>query len=388
MSTNESQTPPARKLTPLWVISLFVSLTEAFLSIAVTQTSGTIQLALTIFVIVFPLLTAIGFFAVLWYKPLHFYAPTEYGKKLSPRELAEVFAPKRNLDESKLYEDIQSTIRSTLTSKEIISKLSETVAKGAGKKIEEQVASVLISAADKTVEKIGTSNFLTIDSTQLLNQNGKIWRVPYEQFATIDDLLDDIWFSLTPYIPSYTYGEKWVLYNKKTGTVLKDIGYRWAAAHSEHRDNRSLQEVGITPGTRLEIIFPHRKETIGVNLQIKSTHGDAEELDNLARNLLYELRELDIEFAELSTSKDMGIIGAKGEARIDVGSLTLVVKLTSFMAVLVIIQNWLTRKADDELQIKLHIDESFVTIINSKVSSSELTRLAKEVEKLSAKRKS
>jgi len=378
MSTNEHQTPPNRKLTPLWVISLFVSLTEAFLSIAVTQTNGTIQLALTIFVIVFPLLIAIGFFAVLWYKPLHFYAPTEYGKKLSPRELAEVFTPKRNLDESKLYEDIQSTIRSTLASKELVSKLSETVAKGAGKKIEEQVAFVLTSAVDKTVEKIGSSNFLTIDSTQLLKESGKIWRVPYEQFATIGDLLDDIWFSLTPYVPAYTYGEKWILYNKRARVSLKDTGFQWATTHNQIRDNRSLQEVGITPGTRLEIINPHKEQTVGFNLQIESVDNDEEELDRLARMLLQELHEFETEFAGLTTEKIAGVEGTKSAATIQTGNLTIIVKSPAVEEILKLIYAWVTRHSKNVTKAKIQ-NKSMEVEINGKMKPDELAKIAKEL---------
>jgi len=69
---------PAKSTTPLWVISLFVSLTEVMTGIAATQTSGGIQVALTSFVIAFPVLIATAFFVILWCKPYVFYSPTEY----------------------------------------------------------------------------------------------------------------------------------------------------------------------------------------------------------------------------------------------------------------------------------------------------------------------
>ena len=83
MTTSNGKTGTPRRLTPLWVISLLVGLTEATLGVAVTQTTGAVQVALTIFVVVFPVLIAAGFFAVLWYKPYAFYAPSEYGKQVS-----------------------------------------------------------------------------------------------------------------------------------------------------------------------------------------------------------------------------------------------------------------------------------------------------------------
>lgn len=79
MAAINEETKTSRSLTPLWVISLFVSLSEATLGVAVTQTTGSIQVTLTIFVVLFPVLIAAGFFAVLWQKPYAFYPPSEYG---------------------------------------------------------------------------------------------------------------------------------------------------------------------------------------------------------------------------------------------------------------------------------------------------------------------
>jgi ABC-type transport system involved in cytochrome bd biosynthesis fused ATPase/permease subunit len=74
----EAKKSSGRVLTPLWVISLFVSLTEITLGAVTTQTSGGVQIALTAFVVVFPLLIAGCFFAVLYSKPWVFYSPREY----------------------------------------------------------------------------------------------------------------------------------------------------------------------------------------------------------------------------------------------------------------------------------------------------------------------
>jgi hypothetical protein len=64
--------------TPLWVISLFVTLTEVMTGVAATQTSGGVQVALTAFIITFPLLIASAFFWFLWSRPHHPYSPSEY----------------------------------------------------------------------------------------------------------------------------------------------------------------------------------------------------------------------------------------------------------------------------------------------------------------------
>lgn len=78
MPARVTKAKPPTKMTPLWVISLFVSLTEVVLGISVTQTTGNIQIALVCFVIIFPVLVACVFFILLWFKPWTFYPPSEY----------------------------------------------------------------------------------------------------------------------------------------------------------------------------------------------------------------------------------------------------------------------------------------------------------------------
>jgi len=75
-----SERTAGRKMTPLWVISIFVSLTEVVLGVAASKTAGGIQVALIGFVMVFPLLIAGAFFACLWARPWVFYPPSEYGR--------------------------------------------------------------------------------------------------------------------------------------------------------------------------------------------------------------------------------------------------------------------------------------------------------------------
>ena len=76
-----TQSPINKKLhnlTPLWIISIFFSFTEVMLGYAVVKTQDGIQVALTVFVIVFPLYVASMFFMTLWCKPVHLYAPADF----------------------------------------------------------------------------------------------------------------------------------------------------------------------------------------------------------------------------------------------------------------------------------------------------------------------
>lgn len=67
------------KITPLWIVAAFVTLTEAVLGYAVTKVTGGVQLALTCFVMLFALVVVGAFFWTLWNRPYVFYPPSEYG---------------------------------------------------------------------------------------------------------------------------------------------------------------------------------------------------------------------------------------------------------------------------------------------------------------------
>lgn len=77
-SGSSAKSSPSR-VTPLWIVAAFVTLTETVLGYALTQVSGGVQIALTSFVIVFALLVAGAFFFILWSRPYVFYSPAEYG---------------------------------------------------------------------------------------------------------------------------------------------------------------------------------------------------------------------------------------------------------------------------------------------------------------------
>lgn len=77
-------------MTPLWVISLFLSLTEVVLGVAATQTTGKVQIALVAFVIAFPIAVASAFFITLWSRP-RFYMPQGTMARFVPQSLLQHF---------------------------------------------------------------------------------------------------------------------------------------------------------------------------------------------------------------------------------------------------------------------------------------------------------
>ena len=84
------------KITPLWIVATFVTLTEAVLGYAITKTEGGVQIALTVFVICFALLVFAAFFVVLWVKPYVFYPPSEYTDG-DPKKFVDAMTPTQNV---------------------------------------------------------------------------------------------------------------------------------------------------------------------------------------------------------------------------------------------------------------------------------------------------
>jgi len=258
MTEIEDKLSPHRSLTPLWVISLFVTLTEVFLSIGVIKSTGWIQVALTAFVIIFPLIIAIGFFSILWCRPYVFYSPKEYDQ---PDVRQYVEAMQLKFRESRdLFPQIENTVRSELSSTKVVNELVDIVSDLNAKHTEAQIEKILMSVADKTLESIKTESFITIDSSTLIGPKGAIFQIPYNRYSTVSELLDMIWSLLSEYVEPFTYGVRWALREKKTGKILKDMGRTWVDKYEKSADSRSLSEVGIIPGIFLEVIILTQKQ--------------------------------------------------------------------------------------------------------------------------------
>src|SRR3954451_22299629 len=80
-----SGAPSPRNLNPLWIISLFLGLSEVTSGVAATQVDGASRASFTLFAIIFPSGVAIAFFAILWRKPQVLYAPRDFPKHLDAR---------------------------------------------------------------------------------------------------------------------------------------------------------------------------------------------------------------------------------------------------------------------------------------------------------------
>jgi hypothetical protein len=241
-----------KAITPLWIVALFVSLTELVLGVAVTQTQDGIQISLTAFVIIFPVLIATMFFVILWFKPYVFYPPTEFGNQTSVMDYVNAMKGK-SLGDTQLH-NIEEAIYSAVRSESVISQLSKTLSSQNKEAIEKNVEQILNNISESAVKKIQEVNFIIINTTPLLKGNGKIWHEPYDPNELIGTFTDILYFKMRPEIPPFTYGSRWIIKDQDTGKLFTDLG------GSYPNDKRILSEVGIKAGMKLQIVDPKKQK--------------------------------------------------------------------------------------------------------------------------------
>jgi hypothetical protein len=244
------KTATQRLVTPLVIISLFVTLTEVVIGVAATKTVGHIQEMFGIFSIVFAVVVASAFFGTLWFRPWVLYHPGEYGGQDVGRYVEAM--KHRPIEDTNLDSKIQHSLRTVFTD-EVLTALK---ALPGSSELRTELRSVVEKAADHAVADIRKSSFLTFDFKLMAGSDSREWVAPYESFSTVTEMLDTLWSRrLHRNVPAYTYGEKWVLCDSKSKKRFTDIGYEYASkALGDVFDRRSLSEVGILPGMTLEAI--------------------------------------------------------------------------------------------------------------------------------------
>lgn len=248
---------------PLWVISLFVSLAEIVTGIAVTQASGNIQIALTVFVIVFPLLIATLFFLTLWYKPYVFYPPKEFGKDTTVIQYVEAMQKRQeqNMKSQRLMiTSIKEAINDAFSSPEIIDSFSGLITSN------ENTISLLNTTAqkvEKDIKKSLSEKFISIDTREILGSKGEVRIIPYEPLQDVGEFLDSIWLDINQMgvkLPSYKYGEMWILKDVDTGNFFLNLGRDSNSKSGTLDIYKPIGESEIQPGMSLIVILKNGKK--------------------------------------------------------------------------------------------------------------------------------
>ena len=91
-------------------------------------------------------------------------------------------------------------------------------------------------------------------------------------------------------------------------------------------------------------------DPVQLNIEVSANDASEDEIDRMARHLLFELRELDIESAQLAEGGPAPI-GSKGDA-ITMGAIVLQVLPAVLPSVLGLLQAWMTRGQGRTIKFK------------------------------------
>lgn len=236
---------PPKVLTPLGIIFLFVALAETVLGIAITQTTSWIQRLLAVFACLFPTGVASAFFYILYHRPENFYAPKDFSGDESYLEtMREVRAIRL-----KRYSDatigIQNLVEERVRSVAMRPELSDP-----GKR--EEVADDEAEKINKAIEE----SLITVDCKNFDVSIGII-ALPIAAYDTVDDLTDEIYFAINDHVRPFAYGKDWVMREKgKTDFIRSRRMIDRIPVGVPAGDKRSLADVGIVGGMKLEVIPP------------------------------------------------------------------------------------------------------------------------------------
>ena len=242
-----------RNPNPLWIIALFLSLTEATIGISASQAHGWVQGLWAIFSVAFPTAVAAVFFVFLWKKPFVFYAPRDFSVETPVGVYVAAMGPTGKGALQAVEETVRSAINTALTTVAVVTDQS---AASSAVEIHQAVESIVASATEDYRSKAIEIDISGI-SPKLIGED------PMQFFAdgdtSIQRLTDQVYFRISGYVRPYRYGKEWVLEDARSGKRYENMGKQWAGEHlGVAEDTRLLSEVGIVPGARLTAVRVHR----------------------------------------------------------------------------------------------------------------------------------
>lgn len=86
----------------------------------------------------------------------------------------------------------------------------------------------------------------------------------------------------------------------------------------------------------------HETDKVEFYIEVSATDTTEEDIDRMTRQLLSELRELDVESAKLAQNEDPTPVGAKGDLSA-IGSIALELLPVAIPSVISLVQAWVTR---------------------------------------------
>jgi hypothetical protein len=226
----------SRVANPLWVISLFLTLTEVTVGVVSTQSDGWVRVLFAAFSVSFPTAIAAIFFFFLWTRPDLLYAPQDF----SAQTTVDAYVSAMNSARSGQIKTVETVLRSAISSnieefaRDDLSAAERTAAvdaavEGARRRFEDLAISVRLDEVD---EDFRSKPALSV----LVDPDG----------TTFGDLVSQIDAAMSRYIEPGSYGRLWSIRDDETSKSLP-------RAPSAVREARLLRDLGVMPGARLTV---------------------------------------------------------------------------------------------------------------------------------------
>lgn len=244
MTTEHLGRRDAQVLNPLWIISLFLGVSEVTVGIAATQSAGWIQGLLALFAVLFPVGVATAFFVILWLRPFVLYAPGDFSEHTTVTAYVEAMrAP---------YQPVAAVEE---VARHAVEAMRPWMGDGHATAVTHAMNVVREDLARRTITvDVGAALGLTSSGNLLVN-------IPVDEKTSVAALLNSLATSTGNAVTPNRYGERWVL--QLDGTRFADIGSRWAMGCGLPDDDRLLEAVGIPLGSTLTVdIIQERRHNV------------------------------------------------------------------------------------------------------------------------------
>lgn len=233
---------------PLGIIALFIVLIYGFAALTVAASSN-LEAAdrhlICQFLVTFPFVV-LGVFG--WLVSCHYeklYAPRDFKSDdgfINTLKEKNARPELKNLDK-KIDEKI----------KKVLSSESLTLENSDSNTIREKLS----QAAEEITNEIRNSSFITVDARAFTKSDEDVFELPVSAFRSFGEFTDEIYFAIDSYVKPFEYGHSWVIRNPRNNEIIKNSRMITGVGPGDPvADNRSLAEVGIFPGSVLEIIRP------------------------------------------------------------------------------------------------------------------------------------
>lgn len=234
-----------RVANPLSTIALFLAFSEITSGIAATLTAGAIQVAFTAFSILFPILVVIGFVFVLWKKPEVLYAPGDFSEETPIKAYVEAIRGAGIQESVEAQNDALQEI--------VVSAVESVIARYRSSPTEMSAKSDFGDIARLVAQQEIRKRTIEVDLSSVAGGVHRL-AVPVADSTSVDAFLNSVFFALKGAVRPFTYGIEWTLADPSTGRQMRSIGTIYAKERlGTARDNRLLGQVGIEPGSPLEV---------------------------------------------------------------------------------------------------------------------------------------